>query len=76
MDMADLREAQMPGAYRLRGQPEVPLAQALIAAADTDQPLRRLLLGSDAYEAVHAALTARLAEVQAQRDSAAITNYA
>jgi hypothetical protein len=36
----------------------------------------RLVLGSGAYEAVHAALAARLAEVEAQRDSASITTYA
>lgn len=48
------------------------LAEALITAASGKHPPRRLVLGSDASEA---ALVARLAEVKAQRDSAAVTNY-
>jgi NAD(P)-dependent dehydrogenase (short-subunit alcohol dehydrogenase family) len=52
------------------------LAVAVIAAADTRPPPRRLLLGSDAYQAVHASLTARLAEVEAQREHASITDHA
>jgi hypothetical protein len=52
------------------------LAAAVIAAADAVQPPRRLLLGSDAYHAVHASLTARLREVEAQKDSASMTNHA
>jgi hypothetical protein len=51
------------------------LAAADIAAADTTPPPRRLLLGSDAYEAVHASFTARLDEVDAQREHASITDH-
>jgi NAD(P)-dependent dehydrogenase (short-subunit alcohol dehydrogenase family) len=72
---AGLREQLLSTFAEPIGDP-AKLAQALITAANSDQPPRRLLLGTDAYEAVHAALTARLAEVQAQRDSAAITNCA
>jgi hypothetical protein len=56
------------------GDPD-KLAAAVIAAADTAQPPRRLLLGSDAYAAVHVALTARLGEVEAQRAGASITDH-
>jgi NAD(P)-dependent dehydrogenase (short-subunit alcohol dehydrogenase family) len=52
------------------------LAAAVIAAADTAPPPRRLLLGSDAYQAVRASLTARLAEVETQREHASITDHA
>jgi hypothetical protein len=72
---AGLREQLLSTFAEPIGDP-AKLAQALITAVNSDQPPRRLLLGTDAYEAVHAALTARLAEVQAQRDSAAITNCA
>jgi NAD(P)-dependent dehydrogenase (short-subunit alcohol dehydrogenase family) len=51
------------------------LAGAVLAAADATPPPRRLLLGSDAYEAVHTSLTARLAEVKAQKEHASITDY-
>jgi NAD(P)-dependent dehydrogenase (short-subunit alcohol dehydrogenase family) len=46
-----------------------------VAAADTTPPARRLLLDSDGYEAVHASLTARLDEVDAQREHASITDH-
>jgi NAD(P)-dependent dehydrogenase (short-subunit alcohol dehydrogenase family) len=71
---AELRERLLSTFAEPIGDP-AKLAQALITAADADRPPRRLLLGSDAYEAVFAALTARLAEAQAQRESASITNY-
>src|SRR5205085_6718274 len=44
------------------------LADAMIAAAESDAPPRRLLLGSDAYGQVQPALAGRLAEIEAQRD--------
>jgi NAD(P)-dependent dehydrogenase (short-subunit alcohol dehydrogenase family) len=46
------------------------VAAAIIASADSTPALRRLALGSQAYEAMHAALTDRLAALEAQRDSA------
>ena len=45
-----------------------------VVAALAPDPPRRLLLGSDAYRLVHAALAARLAEVEGQRDQAAATD--
>jgi NAD(P)-dependent dehydrogenase (short-subunit alcohol dehydrogenase family) len=48
---------------------DVPkMARAMIDAADADETPRRLLLGSDAYRMVHAALADRLAFVEAQHD--------
>jgi NAD(P)-dependent dehydrogenase (short-subunit alcohol dehydrogenase family) len=44
------------------------MARAMIDAADAGETPRRLLLGSDAYRLVHAALSDRLAFVEAQRD--------
>jgi NAD(P)-dependent dehydrogenase (short-subunit alcohol dehydrogenase family) len=44
------------------------MVRAMIDAADADETPRRLLLGSDAYRLVHAALYDRLAFVEAQHD--------
>jgi NAD(P)-dependent dehydrogenase (short-subunit alcohol dehydrogenase family) len=52
------------------------LADAVIAAVSSPRPPRRLLLGTDAYTAVHAALSHRLAEVEAQRETAGRTDAA
>jgi hypothetical protein len=40
----------------------------MIAAADSEDAPRRLLLGTDAYGQVHPAMAGRLAEIEAQRD--------
>jgi NAD(P)-dependent dehydrogenase (short-subunit alcohol dehydrogenase family) len=47
---------------------------AMIDVGDADNPPRRLLLGSDAYTLVHAALVDRLAAFEAQRDVAYSTD--
>lgn len=44
---------------------------AILRAADAEDPPRRLVLGSDAWQLVTDALTDRLAEVTAQRENAA-----
>lgn len=61
-------------------RPEIPVedmpgsqsgvAHAIVEAALADDPPRRLLLNSDAYELVTSALRERLAAFEAQRDSA------
>lgn len=43
------------------------VASAIIASADQNPAPKRLTLGSDAYELVHAALTQRLADLEAQK---------
>ena len=53
---------------------QAKVVAAMIAAALSPDPPRRLLLGSDAYRLVHAALTARLADIEAQQDHAASTD--
>lgn len=58
---------QMPG-------DQSKVVTAMIDAALSPDPPRRLLLGSDAYSLVHDALTARLAAAEAQRDLAASTD--
>jgi NAD(P)-dependent dehydrogenase (short-subunit alcohol dehydrogenase family) len=52
------------------------VVRAMIEAAVSDTPPRRLLLGSDAYTLVRAALADRLAEADAQRDQAGRTDTA
>jgi NAD(P)-dependent dehydrogenase (short-subunit alcohol dehydrogenase family) len=55
------------------GDPDKMVA-AMIDAADAEVLPKRLLLGSDAYGLVHAALTARLTLLEDQRDLAASTD--
>jgi NAD(P)-dependent dehydrogenase (short-subunit alcohol dehydrogenase family) len=50
------------------------MATAMIASVDQEPAPRRLVLGSDAYQALEGALTARLADVQSQRESARATD--
>jgi len=57
----------------LAGDP-AKMADAMIAAAESDEPPRRLLLGSDAYGQVHPAMAGRLAEIEAQRASCGRTD--
>jgi NAD(P)-dependent dehydrogenase (short-subunit alcohol dehydrogenase family) len=66
--------AELPRSFATPIGDPARLAAAVLAAADADRPPRRLLLGSDAYRAVHASLTARLDEVVAQRDTAPRTD--
>jgi NAD(P)-dependent dehydrogenase (short-subunit alcohol dehydrogenase family) len=54
-------------ADQIPGDP-VKVADAMIGAAEADELPPRLLLGSDAYNLAHAALSARLAFVEAQRE--------
>ena len=53
---------------------QAKVVAAMIDAAGLDVPPRRLLLGSDAYSHVHAALSDRLAAVEAQKDLARSTD--
>lgn len=68
------------GKMRAEGQWSTPpgdpgrMADAMIAAARSDAPPRRLVLGSDSYTAVSGALEARLAEVTSQKESASLTD--
>ncbi|MFD4635899.1 SDR family oxidoreductase [Lentzea sp. NPDC058436] len=53
----------------------VKVAAAIIASAATEPAPRRLVLGSDSHESVHAALTARLSEIDAAKDTAAAVDF-
>jgi NAD(P)-dependent dehydrogenase (short-subunit alcohol dehydrogenase family) len=53
----------------------VRVADAIRCTGLASDPPRRLLLGSDAYQLVRPALASRLAEVDAQRDTAADTDF-
>jgi NAD(P)-dependent dehydrogenase (short-subunit alcohol dehydrogenase family) len=50
------------------------VASAIIASADLTPAPKRLTLGSDAYELIHAALTERLASLEAQKGLAYSTD--
>ncbi len=62
-DSAELEVEDMPGS-------QSGLAHAIIEAAAMDEPPRRLLLNSDAYEMVTTTLRERLKSFEAQRESA------
>ncbi|MCW2983072.1 MAG: Short-chain dehydrogenase [Conexibacter sp.] len=59
---------------QMPGDPAKVVA-AIIDVGETPDPPRRLVLGSDAYALIHGALAARLAEVEAQEDTAPATDY-
>jgi len=63
----DLKEAAFGGGWVIKGDPD-RMINAMIAAADSPKMPFRLLLGSDAYDGVHAALTERLAVLEAGKD--------
>jgi hypothetical protein len=64
-----VRRAIADGAFSLPNDPQ-KIAKAMIDLADSGARPLRLALGSDTYDDVHASLTARLAELEAQRDVA------
>jgi len=66
-DRTPIPVEQMPG-------DQAKVVAAMIDAGLAPDPPRRLLLGSDAYRLVQAALAARLAGVEAQREQAAATD--
>ena len=64
-----VRRAISDGSFVLKGD-ATRTAAAMIEAADSSQPPLRLTLGSTAYDSISAALTTRLATLEAQRDVA------
>jgi NAD(P)-dependent dehydrogenase (short-subunit alcohol dehydrogenase family) len=52
----------------------VKVAAAIIASADQNPAPKRIALGSDCYGAVHQALTERLADLEAQKELAFMTD--
>lgn len=68
----DVRRAVASGAFPIKGD-ATKVVQAMIASADQNPAPRRLALGRDAYTDMRAALTARLAELDAQKDLALST---
>jgi NAD(P)-dependent dehydrogenase (short-subunit alcohol dehydrogenase family) len=56
------------------GDPERVAAAIIRSASDSPAP-RRLILGTDAYQSVHAALAGRLREVEASHELSATTDY-
>ena len=56
------------------GDPKKVAAAIITAAAEPVMP-RRTALGSDSYQAMHAALTARLGELDAGRELAVTTDF-
>ncbi|MEJ7662159.1 MAG: SDR family oxidoreductase [Hymenobacter sp.] len=68
----DVRRAIASGAFPIKGD-ATKVVQTMIASADQNPAPRRLALGRDAYTDMRAALTARLAELDAQKDLALST---
>lgn len=68
----DVRRAIASGAFPLTGDPQ-KMARAMLDIAQVQVAPRRLLLGSGAYERVHAALSQRLAELEHYREQAIST---
>lgn len=66
---ADIRRAIVSGEFVIRGDASRTV-DAIIAAADADQPPFRLALGSTAYENIRVALGKRLEAIEAQREVA------
>jgi NAD(P)-dependent dehydrogenase (short-subunit alcohol dehydrogenase family) len=54
----------------------VKVVEAMIETARLARPPRRLLLGTDAYELVHASVRSRLEEVERQQHSASRSDFA
>ena len=69
-----MRAAIQSGYRNLPGDP-VKMVKAMIASVDQEQAPKRLTLGSDAYGLVHAALTERLAALEAQKALALSTDF-
>jgi hypothetical protein len=65
----EVRRALADGAFTFPNDPE-KIAAAMTGLVDSGATPVRRTLGSDAYDDVHAALTARLAELEQQRDLA------
>lgn len=63
----EMRRALAAGTFAIKGD-AVRTVQAMIDSVDQSPAPRRLTLGSVAYDHVHAALTGRLAALEAQRD--------
>jgi NAD(P)-dependent dehydrogenase (short-subunit alcohol dehydrogenase family) len=71
--VGEIRRAWSSGRFSVRGDAQ-KTARAMIDCADHRSGPRRLTLGSDAYERVHAALTTRLAVLQGQKAIARSTD--
>ena len=70
---AAIRRILTEGTTQGIGDPAL-MAAAMITSVEQDPAPRRLVLGSDAYQALDSVLTARLADVRTQRESAQATD--
>jgi len=61
-----VRRALADGSFKLSGDP-VQMVRSMIDSADQSPAPRRIALGSTAYRSIHAALTDRLARLEAQQ---------
>jgi NAD(P)-dependent dehydrogenase (short-subunit alcohol dehydrogenase family) len=71
---AGLRRRRAAGELQTPGDP-VKMVKAMIASVHQSPAPKRLALGSDAYEMIRAALTERLAALEAQKDIALSTDF-
>jgi NAD(P)-dependent dehydrogenase (short-subunit alcohol dehydrogenase family) len=71
---AGTAHALLKDTNRLSGGDPAKMAQAMIDSVDRVPAPRRLVLGSDSYAIISEALAERLADVEAQKDMAALTD--
>jgi len=64
-----VRRALADGSFKLSGDPE-RMVRFMIDSADQSPAPRRITMGSTAYDSIRAALTDRLAKLEAQKDVA------
>ncbi|QUQ67018.1 SDR family oxidoreductase [Kutzneria sp. CA-103260] len=80
MPAYDASPAAMTRGADDRGRPSLGdparMAARIIASADQSAAPKRLVLGSDSYRFLHAALSERLADVTAQQETAGLTDFA
>jgi NAD(P)-dependent dehydrogenase (short-subunit alcohol dehydrogenase family) len=80
MDAYDGTPAAMARGIRDASHPPIGdparMAKRMIDSVDQSPAPRRLVLGSDSYKFMHDALTQRLAELEAQQDTASATDFA
>jgi NAD(P)-dependent dehydrogenase (short-subunit alcohol dehydrogenase family) len=70
---ANIRRTLVEGTSQSLGDPAL-MATAMIESVDREPAPRRLVLGSDAYQAIDTALTGRLVDLRTQRESASTTD--
>jgi NAD(P)-dependent dehydrogenase (short-subunit alcohol dehydrogenase family) len=73
--VGDYRRTRLAADFKRIGDPD-RMARAMIESVDQSPAPKRLTLGSDAYNLMHAALVERLRALEAQKETAFSTDFA